>query len=122
MRRKVRELEPVEGAVATEPASSDHDRFWGGDDLADLDHAQALAQVREDETLEYGAKSSLDPTVLAAMAELMALATWAEDKACRPCRTSMEETHDPARLEHDECRHALRVARLLSRYPTDRTD
>jgi hypothetical protein len=122
MRRKVRDVEPVDGSVATEPATSDHDRFWGGDDLADLDHAQALAQVTEDETLEYGARSPLDPTVLAALAELMALATWAEDKACIPCRTRMEETHDPASLEHDECRQALRVARLLSRYPTESRD
>jgi hypothetical protein len=111
MRRKP----STESSLATEPATA-HDDFWSGP-LGEIDHAQAFEQVSEDETLEYGARSPLDPTALKAMAELMELATWAEDKACRPCRTCMEETHDPSALEHDECRQALRVARLLSRYP-----
>jgi hypothetical protein len=118
MRRRNRGgTESAERPVEVETAGH-HDEFWAGP-LDELDHEQAFEHVREDETLEYGARSPLDPTALKAMAELMELATWAEDKACRPCRTRMEETHDPAALEHDECRQALRVARLLSRYPID---
>jgi hypothetical protein len=110
---------PEEQEPRAEPAvAGDHDRFWGGDDLADAGPAHALAAVAEDESLEYpDGRPRLDTAELALLGELVGLATWAEDKACIPCRARMEETHDPARLEHDECRTALRVSRLLSRYP-----
>jgi hypothetical protein len=112
-------VRPGEQEARVEPAvAGDHERFWGGDDLADTGTAHALAAVAEDESLEYpGGGTRLDTAELALLGELVALATWAEDKACLACRATLEETHDPARLEHDECRTALRVARLLSRYP-----
>jgi hypothetical protein len=118
MRRRNRSAgAPVEAPTGDSPRGGEHERFWEGDELAELDHATAFAAVAEDESLEYGRKARPDAADVAALAELAALAGWAEDKACRPCRTTMEETHNPARLEHDECRAALRVARLLSRYP-----
>jgi hypothetical protein len=118
MRRKNRSTAaPVEAPVDEPTPGGDHDRFWAGSELDELDSATAFAAVAEDETLEYGRKARPDAADVAALAELASLATWAEDKACRACRATMEQTHDPARLEHDECRLALRVARLLSRYP-----
>jgi hypothetical protein len=50
-------------------------------------------------------------------AELDALADWAEDHACEDCRDALTDAHDADALEHDECRVALRAARLLRRYP-----
>jgi hypothetical protein len=118
MRRKLRVRRDPSPPVEAEAPVDVHEGFWAGDDLAEGD-ATAIAAVDEDHTLEYGRKARPDVQELAAMAELLTLATWAEDKACRPCRSRLEETHDPAALDHDECRTALRVARLLSRYPSE---
>ena len=65
-----------------------------------------------DATLEYMGAA---PRTRIDRDELVALAAWAESKACGVCRGTIEETHDPATLQHDDCRQALRVARLLSR-------
>jgi hypothetical protein len=116
MRRRQKADRDAPSTVVEQPAD-EHDGFWTGDDLVEHGPAHALAAVAEDHSLEYGRRAMPDTTELAAMAELNMLANWAEDQACRACRSRMEETHDPAALEHDECRIALRVARLLSRYP-----
>jgi hypothetical protein len=49
--------------------------------------------------------------------ELDRLADWAQDHACDGCRDALSGHHDPAALAHDNCRVALRAARLLRRYP-----
>ncbi len=50
-------------------------------------------------------------------ADLDALADWARSHACEDCREALSADHDADALEHDECRVALRAARLLRRYP-----
>jgi hypothetical protein len=49
--------------------------------------------------------------------ELDALADWAQGHACESCRQLVTDDAEPQVLEHDECRTALRAARLLRRYP-----
>ena len=105
---------------SAESSAQDHDDFWSGAS-ADVDeHLETLAgvieddeQERADDTLEYMGSvphTGIDPD------ELLALASWAESKACRVCRKRMQDTHDPATLQHAGCRSALRVERLLRRY------
>lgn len=118
MRRKARD-QAEQGEVPSAGAGSaatDHDRFWAGEPL-DADTFARVAEPDEEEvaeeTLEY---MGTVPRTRVAPAELIALAEWAESKACRPCRKKLEETHDPTTLKHDDCRNGLRIARLLRRY------
>ncbi len=103
-----------------ESPATDHERFWAGADLEVAEHLDTLAGVIEtdeqeaaDETLEY---MGTRPRPKIDRVELEALAVWADSKACRVCRRTIDATHDPATLKHDDCRKALRVARLLRRY------
>jgi hypothetical protein len=105
---------------AAETSARDHDEFWSGAPLGVDEHLDPLAGVIEDDeqemaddTLEYmgsAPRTRIDPD------ELVKLAKWAETKACRVCQKKMHETHDPATLQHANCRSALRVERLLRRY------
>jgi hypothetical protein len=105
---------------SAESSAQDHDDFWSGESAGGDDHLETLAGVTEDDeqevaedTLEYMGSvpnTGIDPE------ELLALANWAESKACRVCRKQMHDTHDPATLKHANCRSALRVERLLRRY------
>lgn len=94
--------------------------FWDGANLSGDDHDEAFAVVidaegdpaDDKETLAY--MGSVPQTRIDAD-ELEALVGWAEAKACRNCRRKIREHHDPELLKHDECRTALRVARVLRR-------
>lgn len=122
MRRKSRARpDPAEEPPPdVDSSAQDHADFWSGAPAGVDEHLETLAGVidREeqetaDDTLEYmGAapRTGVDPD------ELVALAKWAESKACRACRKRMHETHDPATLKHVNCRSALRVERLIRRY------
>jgi hypothetical protein len=93
------------------------DEFWGADALDTTQNADALAQLLDHEHDEDEAARATRSYMGAAAGEdeREALARWAEGKACKGCRRTLLTTHDPARLRHDDCRSALRVARLLSR-------
>jgi hypothetical protein len=91
--------------------------FW--DRPADLDEplvipAEDPAIDQEHETRVYMGHVR---TTEADPAELDTLADWAQSHACDGCRDALSADHDPDALEHDDCRLALRAARLLRRYP-----
>ncbi len=123
MRRRapIEEARDEEPSVPPEPEDVDPHGFWDGANLSGEAHDDAFAVVidadgeRTDdrETLAY--MGSVTHTQLD-RDELIALAEWAESKACRLCRRKISEHHDPALLKHDECRTALRAGRLLRRY------
>lgn len=113
--------EPV---ASTPPGPEDADLhgFWDGPTL-DLEGLDAAFTADDDlderpdrarETLVY--MGSIPQTQVEDR-ELIALAEWADSKACRICRTAISEHHELAPLEHEGCRTALRVGSLLRRRP-----
>jgi hypothetical protein len=127
MRRKTRtkpdpaDADTSEAETSRAQTSKDHDEFWSNAPVGVDEHLETLAGVESDlddgeiseDTLEYMGSV---PSTRADQAELIALAKWAESKACRACRKRMHDTHDPATLKHVNCQSALRVERLLRRY------
>jgi hypothetical protein len=118
MSRKTRTDPAVEDAQAPVIEEADLHGFWDRTKIGD-ESDDAFASVvdvtadaaSEAETLAYmGNVTQVEPD------ELTELAGWAESKACRACRRKILEHHDPALLRHDECRHAVRVGRILRRY------
>ncbi len=107
---------PVDGSASD---GTDHHGFWDGPtlDLEELDAAFAgddgIEPAPERETLVY--MGSVPQTQIDDQ-ELMALADWAESKACATCRAASKAHRDGPPLEHDGCRTALRVGTLLRRY------
>jgi hypothetical protein len=123
MRRKAstEAIQDEELSAPSEVEDVDPHGFWDGANLSGDAHDEAFAvvidadgeQTDNRETLAYMGSVSetrIEPD------ELVALAVWAESKACRLCRRKIREHHDPALLKHDECRTALRAGRLLRRY------
>jgi hypothetical protein len=115
----------VEEDAPTAPSASEAEEvdlhgFWDRS-RSDVDDEEAFAVVLDDdgdhdetsdaETLQY-----MGNVTQIGAEELVDLAEWAENKACRVCRRKIREQHDPRQLKHDECRTALRVSRLLRRY------
>jgi hypothetical protein len=120
MGRKSRSNTVEEDAPTAPVEDADLHGFWDRSRLT-IDNDEAFADVLEDagesdpdtdaETLQY-----MGNVTQIGADELVDLAEWAENKACRVCRRRIREQHDPRQLKHEECRTALRVSRLLRRY------
>ena len=99
------------------PLGTEEHDFW--DRPTDLDEPLVIAE--EDPTIdgEHETRVYMGQVrhTQADRDELDALADWAQDHACENCRDALGAAHDADALEHDECRVALRAARLLRRYP-----
>jgi hypothetical protein len=113
------DLEADELTGAPHHEDADPHGFWDRDNLDGEANDDAFAHVidiardlpDERETLVYmGSVTEVDG------AELLSLAAWAEDKACRGCTRKMRARGDLLLLKHDECRKAFRVSALLHRY------
>jgi hypothetical protein len=96
---------------------SDHHGFWdqpAREEFTDeLEVDTDLADLAE---LDSQADGSIGDVTAITADERIVLSEWAESMACGVCTLAIVEHHDPTRLPHDECRTALRVARLLRRY------
>lgn len=118
------EIDEELGASAASESESDdgdHHGFWDGPtlDLEALD--VAFADDGELAGEPAGARETLVymgsvPQTQVDDQELMALADWAESKACTVCRTAINEHHELPPRDHEGCRTALRVGTLLRRY------
>lgn len=93
---------------------ADEHGFWDGPSLDE--HEPLVADDGDDEHETRVYMGDVVHTT-ADRDDVEALAGWAASKACDDCRAAIEADHDPDALDHDECRHALRVCRLLRRYP-----
>lgn len=115
------EVDEVPGApAAAESGDADLHGFWDGPTL-DLEALDSAFAVDDADAAPDGARETLVymgsvPRTQIDDEELIALAAWAESKACRACRTAGDEPHDEPPLDHEGCRQALRVATLLRRY------
>src|SRR5215510_6196051 len=99
--------------IAEAVLEADEHGFW--DRPTDLDEPLVIAD--EDPTIdgEHETRVYMGKVrhTQADRDELDALADWAQDHACAECRDAISTDHDPDGLEHDDCRSALRAARLL---------
>ncbi|MGZ4754528.1 MAG: hypothetical protein ACXWA9_06465 [Acidimicrobiia bacterium] len=113
----VDDQEPV---AETELDETDHHGFWDRATLDADENDDAFASVVDAEGEaaddEAGSGARFGNVTQVDADERIALAEWAESKACRLCKRKIREHHDPELLRHDECRTALRVSRLLRRY------
>src|SRR3954451_14985555 len=86
--------------------------FWDRPD----DFDQPLVIPAEDPSIDQEHETRVYmghvQTTEADPAELDALADWAQGHACESCRDALRADHDPDALDHDDCRTALRAARL----------
>lgn len=96
---------------------SDHHGFW---DQPARDGFTAEMEVDADLAdlagLDHEADTSIGDVTAITADERIVLSEWAESMACGVCRLAIVEHHDPTQLDHDECRTALRVSRLIRRY------
>jgi hypothetical protein len=104
----------------SESDDADLHGFWKGPAL-DLEALDAAFADDDLDSLPDGERETLVymgsvPQTQVDDQELMALADWAESKACRVCRTAIVEHHELPPRDHDGCAKALRAATLLRRY------
>ncbi len=99
------------------PVETDEHGFWDGP--TDFDAPLVIAD--DDPTIdgEHDTRVYMGRVrhTQADRDELDGLADWARSQACPECCDALGASHDPDALEHDDCRLALRAARLLRRYP-----
>jgi hypothetical protein len=102
----------------TGPESSAHAAFWADDALSTEENAEALASLLEGEDHDADEVARATRSYMGTAIdhdERDRLVAWAESKACRTCRRRLARAHDLDRLPHEECRNALRAARVLAR-------
>jgi hypothetical protein len=93
------------------------DGFWAADALVTDANEEALAHLLDGDHDPDAAARATRSYMGSAVGEDEGaqLARWAESKACKGCRRQIGRDHDPAALKHDDCRQALRAARILGR-------